>query len=222
MNPRWLSAYRKLLESWSPEKGISRAMRVTDHFDFSHSMRLLCCDIAARLEEFSHVRMDQIAVTFAQTRSRVTHGMQAKLTPLRFEHGSLTTQRKGRQWTVQRLFIDEREMLYILTFYLPRFLELSFREKMITVVHELYHISPHFNGDIRRMAGRYHVHSHSQKEFDRQMGKMVDHYLSHGPPQELYQFLEERFHSLMHRHGSIMGMKVAIPKLIPLPDARSA
>ncbi|MEX0726574.1 MAG: putative metallopeptidase [Planctomycetaceae bacterium] len=197
-------------------------MHSSAHFDFTHAMRLLCCDIAARMDEFAHVRMDQIAVTFAQTRSRVSHGLQAKLTPLRFEQGAMTTTRKGRKWTVQRLFVDEREMLYILTFYLPRFLDQTFREKMITVVHELYHISPRFDGDIRRMEGRYHVHSHSQKEFDRQMGMMVDEYLADCPPREMYDFLEDRFRTLVTRHGRILGMKVAIPKLIPVPESKSA
>ena len=48
----------------------------------------------------------------------------------------------GRTWTLERLYEGDREMLYILTFYLPRFLDHSFREKLITVFHELYHISP--------------------------------------------------------------------------------
>ncbi len=86
--------------------------------------------------------MSQVAVAFAQTRHQALHGLQAKLTPMRFEGGALTTRRRGRTWTVQRLFHGQREMLYILTFYLPRFLDQSFREKLITVFHELYHISP--------------------------------------------------------------------------------
>ena len=41
-------------------------------------------------------------------------------------------------------------------------METPFEEKLTTVFHELYHISPMFDGDIRRLEGRYHVHSHSQ------------------------------------------------------------
>ncbi len=187
-----------------------------ENFNFTQAMYHLCDDVTRRLEVFNHIRMSQVAVTFAQTRSRVTHGMQAKLTPLRFEDGALMTRRRGRMWTVQRLFCGEQEMLYILTFYLPRFLQHNFREKMITVLHELYHISPEFNGDIRRLSGRYHVHSHSQKEYDRQMGEMVEAYLKTGPDPESYEFLRHDYRSLKTRHGGVVGMKVPIPKLIPM------
>jgi hypothetical protein len=161
--------------------------------------------------------MEHVAVTFAQARRRVSHGLQAKLTPLRFRDGGLVTQRRGQNWTIQRCFAGEVEMLYILTFYLPRFQEQTFREKLITVMHELFHISPRFNGDIRRLPGHYHVHSHSQKEFDEQMGLLVEDYLSLRPPASLYAFLEHDFTQLTARHGPVVGMKAPIPKLLPLP-----
>ena len=195
-------------------------MGTSNAFNFTHAMYQLCDDVTQRMETFSHIRMPRVAVTFAQTRSRVSHGMQAKLTPLRFENGASITRRRGRSWTVQRLFCGEQEMLYILTFYLPRFLQHSFREKMITVLHELYHISPDFNGDIRRMEGRYHVHSHSQKEYDRQMGELVEEYLKTRPDPDLYEFLRNDYLGLRQRHGGVVGMKVPIPKLIPMDGTR--
>ncbi len=191
-------------------------------FDFTTAMRRLCTDVVRRLDAFHHIRLDQVAVTFAQARRRVPHGLQAKLTPLRFEGGSLVTRRGGKLWTVERLFDGEREMLYILTFYLPRFLDHCFREKMITIFHELYHIGPEFDGDIRRMGGRYHVHSHSQRDYDREMERLVDHYLARNPPRELFEFLDLRFRNLCARHGSVVGKKIPIPKLIPVPSSKSA
>lgn len=191
-------------------------------FDFTGAMRALCDDVVARLDEFRHVRMDEVAVAFAQARRRVPHGLQAKLTPLRFEGGTLVTSRGRRTWTVQRLFHGDREMLYILTFYLPRFQDQPFREKFVTVLHELFHIGPRFDGDIRRMEGRYHVHSHSQRDYDRQMGELADRYLASGPPRELYEFLERPFRELADRHGGVVGLQVPIPKLIPVRDARVA
>jgi predicted metallopeptidase len=185
-------------------------------FDFSNAMYRLCDDITQRLPDLRHVRMPEVAVTFAQARRRVSHGIQAKLTPLRFEDGSLYTERYGRQWTVPRLYHGQQELLYILTFYLPRFFDHCFREKLITVIHELFHISPEFNGDIRRFGGRYHAHSHSQKEYDECMGDLVDVYLKKRPPRELYAFLEVPFTQLQAQHGGVVGLKVPIPKLIPL------
>ena len=197
-------------------------MAPTDSFDFTGAVSRLCDDISQRLDEFSHVRMRQVAVTFAQTRSSTAYGLQAKLTPMRFQGGTLVTRRYRRDWTVQRLFHNNREMLYVLTFYLPRFLNQTFRDKMLTVFHELYHISPHFNGDIRRMGGRYHVHSHSREGFDRQMEEFVDRYLQLDPPRPLYQFLKSRFRTLHGRHGAVVGLQIPIPKLIPLNELKSA
>jgi hypothetical protein len=191
-------------------------------FDFTAAMRCLCVDAIARLPVLGHIRMDEVAVAFAQARRRVSHGLQAKLTPLRFEGGSLYLRRAGRTWTLERLYDGRREMLYILTFYLPRFFDHSFREKLITVFHELYHISPAFDGDIRRLDGRYHVHSHSQRAYDRLMERLVDEYLASAPPPELLGFLESSFRGLCARHGTVVGRRVTSPKLIPVPEARSA
>ncbi len=185
-------------------------------FDFTTAMRRLCSDVCARVPDFHHVRMDEVAVAFAQARRKVSWGLQAKLTPMRFEGGALTTSRHGRTWTVQRLYEGEREMLYILTFYLPRFQDQPFREKLVTVLHELYHIGARFDGDIRRHEGRYHVHSHSQKEYDARMAEYVDEYLATSPPRELSDFLRLKFATLARRHGGIVGVQVPIPKLLPV------
>ncbi len=190
-------------------------------FDFTTAIEALCRDVCSRHEAFRHVDMDRVAVCFAQTRSRVRHGMQAKLTPLRFEHGGLFTTRNGETWTLQRVFLARREMLYLLTFYLPRFLDLSFEEKLITVLHELYHISPKFNGDIRRFSGRCHAHSSSQKEYDLWMAEFAKQYLAMKPPARLLRFMRSDFRTLKERHGHVIGQQVPIPRLIKVA-ARAA
>src|SRR6187200_360364 len=104
-------------------------------------------------------------------------------------------------------------MLYILSVYLPRFQNLDFREKLITVLHELWHISPDFNGDIRRHAGRYHAHTHSQEEYDRQMGHLANCWLSREPPDEVWAFLRDDFRALAARYGEICGLKYRRPRI---------
>ena len=134
---------------------------------------------------------------------------------MRFEGGELSARRNGQRYTVQRLYAsDGREMLYILSFYLPRFLDETFEEKLITVFHELWHISPRFDGDIRRHPGRCHVHTQSQREYDSQMGKLAEAWLARRPDEGLYRFLQDNFDALHRRHGGICGMKVPHPKLI--------
>lgn len=186
------------------------------HFDFCEAMTALCEDICARHAEFGHVQMSRVAVTFAQTRSPVEWGVQARLTPLRFQGGATVERRKGRLWTVQKVVHRGQEALYLLTFLLPRFLNLPFDEKLITVFHELYHISPEFNGDIRRFGGACYVHTGSQKNYDRQMAVFARDYLRHRPPERLYAFLQLDFAELRRTVGEVVGLRIAIPRLIPL------
>lgn len=185
-------------------------------FNFTAAMRLVCDDVVQNVPEFSHIRMPDVAVCFAQARRRVRHGLQAKLTPMRFENGARQGIVRGQRWTVQRVILDGREMLYLLTFYLPRFFDHPLREKLVTVFHELYHISPSFDGDIRRFGGHYHVHTHSQREYDEHMGVLVDRYLRKTRRPRVLEFLDDSFEGLKGRHGEIIGLRVPIPKLIPI------
>lgn len=173
--------------------------------------------MAMRLTELAHVDMSRVAVTFTQARRHTTHGIFASLTPLRFKNGETTTLRRGRPHTIERVrAADGREMLYILSVYLPRFQNLDFLEKLITVLHELWHISPSFDGDIRRHEGRYHAHTHSQAEYDREMGRLADRWLALHPHESLYSFLHDDFRQLAARHGKIVGIRLRRPRLLPL------
>lgn len=186
-------------------------------FDFTGRMRVLCEDISQRLPEMNHIDVSRIAFAFAQTRKRVRHGMWASLTPMRFEDGAEVELRKGRRYSVQRLYNEDGvEMLYILTFYLPRFMQLSFQDKLVTVFHELWHVSPDFNGDIRRFPGRCYAHSQSEKEYDAEMEVLAKRWLSLEPSEETYAFLKLKFSGLQERYGPVYGVKVPQPKLIPL------
>jgi hypothetical protein len=185
-------------------------------FDFTLHIRRLCDDMVARLPELAHIEMRRVAVCFCQTRTSAMHGIFASLTPLRFAGGATTTMRRGRPHQIQQVLdAGGREMLYILSIYLPRFQNLAFREKLITVLHELWHISPLFNGDIRRHEGRYHVHTHSQEQYDEEMGQLTDRWLSAGPPDELWRFLHDDFRQLADRHGGIVGQKIRRPRILP-------
>ncbi|MDZ4781039.1 MAG: putative metallopeptidase [Planctomycetia bacterium] len=188
-------------------------------FDFTGHIRRLCHDMVARVEEFSHVDMRRVAIRYCQTRKAVSHGIQASLTPLRFEQGSLFMTRRRRRWTIQRLHDPSgTEMLYLLSFYLPRFQQLPFEEKLITVFHELWHIGPAFDGDIRRLPGRCHVHSSSKCEYDAEMKRFVDKWLSRNPPPSLHEFLRHNFRQLAQAHGGVFGTRIRTPKLIPCDE----
>jgi len=190
-----------------------------ESFNFTDAMIELCEDISSRLPPLAYVDMSRVAVGYAQARKRTTHGLYASLTPLRFERGELTSEIDGQLYTTQRVWSDEGdEMLYILTFYLPRFMQLSFSEKLITIFHELLHINPNFDGDLRRFGGRCYVHTESEAQFDAWAAELAEKYLLRNPPPELYQFLRLNFNQLVKQHGGVVGAKIPQPKLIPVPD----
>jgi hypothetical protein len=185
-------------------------------FDFTLHVRRLCGDMVGRLPELRHVDLARVAMSFSQTRKPVAHGMYASLTPLRFAEGSTETIRRGRKWGIQRVVdASGREMLYILSVYLPRFMDLAFREKLCTVVHELWHISPRFDGDLRRFGGRCYAHSGSKKQYDALMDGLVTKWLALGPPETICDFLRLNMAELIARHGRIFGQRVRAPRLLP-------
>ena len=185
-------------------------------FDFTHHVGRVCADMAAQLDEFRHIDMARVAVSFRQTRKRMSRGLYASLTPLQLPAGQTHLIRRGRKWTIQRVNIDGREMLYLLNFYLPRFLDLCLHEKLTTIAHELLHISPHFDGDLRRFSGRCYAHSHSHSQFDSQAEQLAQCWLAREPEQSVYGFLHLDFLRLQALHGRIYGRRIASPKLLPV------
>jgi hypothetical protein len=188
-------------------------------FNFTAAMRGLCADMCRRLPELAHVDLQRVAIAFCQARKGEPHGLQAALTPLHFEGGAETTQHGGRCFTCQTV-VDAagRPCLYILSFYLPRFLNHSLEEKLSTILHELWHISPTFDGDLRRHVGRYYAHGASQQRYDAAMQKLACKWLSLDPPYELYEFLEHSFSGLAAEHGSVFGERFAVPQLVTSDD----
>lgn len=177
----------------------------------------LIADIVGQVEEFRHIDPERVLVCVASTRGGGVHGTYAKIHPLRFEDGTRTrtVRRRTRTVTYEMPAVTVRgvEMLYVIYFLVPRFLDLTLREKLITIFHELYHISPSFDGDIRRFPGRNFAHGSSRKRYNTLMEKFVESYLVCGDSLERAQFLEGDMAAIRARHDAIVGRKMAAPKL---------
>jgi hypothetical protein len=106
-----------------------------------------------------------------------------------------------------------REILYIIYFMIPRFLDRTLRDKMVTIFHELYHISPHFDGDIRRFPGRNFAHGGSTKKYNRLMERYAEEYFQQSCSSDLTAFLEHGMAELRGRHRAIVGRKMPMPKI---------
>jgi hypothetical protein len=187
-------------------------------FDFSGHVRRLCADVAVRCPELRHIDAGRLLIGITQARSAARHGLQARVTPLRFRRGELERRRAGTLYRVQRYRVAGVEMLYLVTFCLPRFLEQSFDDKFITLFHELYHIAPGFEGDLRRLDGRCALHSRSKRAYDAHMARLARAYLASGAPPALYDFLRLNHARLVRRHGSVVGVVVPRPRLLPVED----
>lgn len=217
---RWDHATRPLPRRWVLRDGTAaRAISIppeTMPFDFTARMRRLCNDVTANCPELGHIDTSAVLFTFTAARNRSAYGLQARVTPMRFRDGSLTRRVGGTIYQVQRYFVGGREILYLVTFCLPRFLDQSFEEKLVTVFHELYHISPNFDGDLRRHEGRYAVHSRSKRAYDERMAALARGYLAGHPDPDHWDFLRPRAARLLRDHGGVVGVSVPRPKMVPV------
>ena len=174
-------------------------------------------DITLKMEDFRHIDPSRVLVCVSSTRGSGIHGVYAKIHPLRFPGGERTTTvRRGlRTRTVAMPTITHRgvEMLYVIYFLVPRFMDLPFREKLITIFHEMFHISPSFDGDIRRFPGRNFAHGSSTKGYNGHMAKLADKYLDGLAEEHLLQFLHDDMEKTRSRHATIIGRKMPAPKL---------
>ena len=211
LQPRWV------IPDGRPARRVARSRGDRPApLDFCARMRSLCEDVAGRCEALRHVHMPRVLLTFTPSRNRSVYGLQARVTPLRFRDGRLTRRHGPVEYQVQRYFVNGVEMLYVLTFCLPRFLDQKFEDKLVTVFHELYHVGPSFDGDLRRHPGRYAVHSHSKDCYDAKMADLVKEYVADHPEPEVFDFLRHGYQSLWDRHGGITGVVVPRPKLLPV------
>ena len=185
-------------------------------FDYTATMLCLIQDIAQNSPHFGHLAPDSILVGLSQARTSRRFGLYAKVVPMRFEGGSRVWEKGRRGYEIEPLWHAGREILYLIYFVLPRFQNLDFEEKMTTVFHELYHIAPSFNGDIRRFPGAKYAHTCSKKGFDAQAREMGREYLRRTPNRHLSEFLNGNFKQLERRSGQVMGRRIALPKLKPV------
>jgi len=165
--------------------------------------------------ELSHIKEDHLAIGFTKARSIKSTGLLASLTPLRFEEGKTVTSKKGYLYEIPELLVDGVPILYILHFLYPRFIDLPMSNKVHTIIHELWHISPHFNGDIRRFRGRTYAHSGRKSRFEEQVSSVVKAWFQKTNFDTSILALDSN--GLKRSFGRVLGKRVSRPKLTRLP-----
>lgn len=145
--------------------------------DFTATLQLLIADIAARMPEFAHVRAERIVVVAGEAR-RASRGT---IKPLTFR-GGRSIDVSGKRKPIVR--IAKKRMLYCITLR-PLFFRASTPHTRIgTLLHELFHISPEFDGTLHQ--GRRHFEAGPR--FDKNLRPLVKRYLAACPPELLRAF----------------------------------
>jgi hypothetical protein len=185
--------------------------------NLTRELESLVADIVSRVDVLVHIDPSRLLICVASTRGGGIHGTFAKIHPLRFRGGESSIQvKRGRKTcvcTMPQVTHKGVEMLYIVYFLVPRFFNLPLREKLITIFHELYHVSPGFDGDIRRFPGRNYAHGSSRKRYNAVMAGLVDEYLKMLDPAAVPDFLLGDMAGLRERYRTIVGRRFPAPKI---------
>jgi predicted metallopeptidase len=186
-------------------------------FNLTMALEELVVDIVCRVGDFGHIDPTKLLLCVSSTRGGGVHGTFAKIHPLRFPGGSrykeVTRGRRVFTCSMPSVTHRDNEILYIIYFLVPRFFDLSLHEKLVTVFHELYHISPSFDGDIRRFPGRNYAHGSSRKRYNAFMKTLVDDYLRNKEYPDTFGFLNLDMDILRSRHQTIVARKLHAPKI---------
>ena len=184
-------------------------------FDFTYNMNLLVQDIVKKHPVFSHINTENVFIAISSSNGR-KNGVLAKLRPLYFEGGGKTKTIRGREYLATDVKINGNEILYVIYFHLPRFLNHGdYMDRLTTVFHELYHISPSFNGDIRRFSGKNFAHGNSLKKYNEIVKSYTEEYISPNENNGSSDFLKYDYSGLKRKYGAICGNMIRIPASKP-------
>lgn len=184
--------------------------------DLSAACARLCLDLCRRLPELTHIDTERLLFCISRSRAGGTAGVYARIVPLRFAEGLATLdRRRGRYRETYRmppLHHQGRDILYLIYLLAPRFLRLSFEQKLCTIIHELYHISPACDGDIRRLPGRNFAHGASRRRFDERIAQLSAAYLATSPDPQLLAFMHHDESAWQTGALRLTGLRVPLPR----------
>lgn len=184
--------------------------------NLSDFMAFLLYDIINATPLFSHIDMNRVLVCSAYNKKVTGGGIFAKVVPLRFENGVPLKKFKNHWYAFPKVMNNGHEILYIIYFYIPRYFDLPAFEKLNVAFHELYHINPEFNGDVRRMGSYKFSHGYSKEHFNNQFREELSHYYNKIKNTPLGAMLEMNFAQISEHFETVYTrtMKVPRPKKI--------
>lgn len=169
--------------------------------NFNQLVRALIRDIARHMPEFGHIKASRILVVAGEAR-RASRGT---VKPLKVRPGD----RKAKALVT----VNGRRMLYCITLRPLFFRSSTAKGRIGTLLHELYHVSPRFDGTLDE--GRRH--EAMGKGFGAKLRPLVRRYLRQCPP-ELWAAMafdgEVRVLQWLERpSANLVGRKLATRRL---------
>jgi predicted metallopeptidase len=195
-----------------------RSAHPDDEVNLTLVLTSIIAEIVQNTPSLSHIDTGRTLVCVGSNKSGRRGGLYGKLIPLRFENGSTVLKHRGRVYAIPEIVHNGASCLYIIHFYMPRFFDLPWHEKLKVMFHELYHISPRFDGDIRRMGAVKTAHGHSKKHFDSLYDSELQSFTNHIRTTEHMQFLEMDSTSIYRRYRRVTGVRMKNPKPVVIND----
>lgn len=186
--------------------------------NLSDFMTFLLNNIIINTPLFSHIDMNRVLVCSAYNKKVTGGGIFAKVVPLRFENGVPVKKFKGQWYAYPKVMNNGFEILYIVYFYIPRYFDLPAYEKLTVAFHELYHIHPEFNGDVRRMGAYKFSHGYSKKHFDSQFEQELSHYYHLIKDTPLNQILNMNFAQIAEHFENVYTRSMRVPRPKKIKD----
>ena len=159
----------------------------SQHPSLNQEFQRLISLVCESIEEFRLYDQKKIAVSMGRSKGRGKTGIWAHVVPLRYTGGS--RHRRGRirgvsgfySYKSPKILETFPEALYMVSFMLPRFFRLTPRERIETIVHELYHMHPTLRGDLRRFPKPHIHHGPTPAAYDRKVRLLTDEALNSMP-----------------------------------------
>lgn len=180
--------------------------------DITTQLESLLADLCARLPEFAHIDTRRVLLCLTRTRRRAAGGTFAKIIPMRFRDGSPLVHERGVTYALPQIPTADGDILYLIYLYIPRFFEQPFERRLLTLVHELYHIAPAFDGTIRLVGRR--AHGASREQFNANLQPLVEQYLSAAPDALLAPLRLDL--PTLSRSAILIGRALPLPKAVRL------
>lgn len=185
-----------------------------DTINISTFLHELISSICRQFSSFSHIDTEKIHVCIASNRTGGRGATFGKVVPLRFQGGQEVTYHRGKCYAMPKIEVNSIRILYLIYFYIPRFTDLAPVEKLRVIFHELYHIHPECNGDIRRFGKSGSAHGKSKKRFDTQFEREVFEFAQSIQNTSAWGFLSLDTNGIFKNYRTVLSFRMKIPKPI--------